>query len=140
MVGDWTTYEQGEDIKGILGVIAMNTAKEQQINNINSVNVALDDYTANISDSAAALVVPDSMYNPQYFIDSLGLADSIFKRVTEQNTILDTLEHSTAVCPCFTFFSGNGSTSTTENGRLHIQEISLISPIFTGSIYVELSL
>ena len=61
MVGDWVTYEQGEDIKGILGVIAVNTAKEQQINNVNSVNVALDDYTTSIIDSAPSLVVPDSM-------------------------------------------------------------------------------
>ena len=42
--------------------------------------------------------------NPQTFFRYFWIL--IFKR---ENTILDTLESVTGVCPCFTFFSGNGS-------------------------------
>ena len=134
LVGDWTTYSQGEEIKGILGVIAMNTAKENQqtINNVNSVNIALDDYTASISDSAAPLVVPDSIYNPEYIIDTAGLKEAIFGRVTEENSILDTLLHPNSKCPCFTFFSGNGSSSTVSGNHLRFQQIQFDFSDFHG--------
>lgn len=129
LAGNWVTYSQGEDIKNVLAVIANNTAQQPTINNVNTMNVALDDYTANISDSAASLIVPDSVYSPDLVIDTAGLKNALFHRVTEENTILDTLFVSSSKCPCFTFFQGH---TANFQGHLSLPEIKFDFSNFHG--------
>lgn len=120
--GDWTTYSQGEQIKSALGLIATKLDKQQNINNVNSVNVSLDEYSANVSDSAPAFVVPDSMFDPIAVIDTAGLVYGIFGRVTEDNDIIDTLGHVSGVCPVCTFFSGGAPVA---GGKVNLPEFRI---------------
>lgn len=129
LVGDWVNYSQGEEIKGILGIIASKLDKEQTINNVNSVNIALDDYTVNPSDSVAPLVVPDSMLSYTSVIDTEGIVDAVFGRVTEENEILDTLSGYSGTCPTCTFFGGGASIV---GGRVSIPEIRFDFSNFWG--------
>lgn len=120
--GNWTTYSQGEDIKTALGLIASKLDNKQNINNVNSVNLSLDEYSANVSDSAPAFVVPDSMFDPIAVIDTAGFVYGIFGRVTEENDLIDTLGHVSGVCPVCTFFSGGANIV---GGKVKLPEIRI---------------
>jgi hypothetical protein len=109
LVGDWANYSQGQEIISLLGAIASNTMQKPETKNINTINVALDDYATSKEDVDVPFNRHDSIYNPSYVIDTAGLKNAIFGRVTEENTILDTLEHPVSKCPCFTFFSSGGN-------------------------------
>lgn len=109
LVGDWANYSQGQEIIGLLGAIASNTMQKPETKNINTINVALDDYATSREDVDVSFSRHDSIYNPSYVVDTAGLKNAIFGRVTEENTILDTLEHPVSKCPCFTFFSSGGN-------------------------------
>lgn len=119
---DWTTYSQGEDIKQALGIIASKLDKEQNINNVNNINIALDNFTASPSDSAEPFVVPDSMLDVISIIDTSGIVFGVFGRITEENEILDTLPSYVQTCPVCTFFSGG---SQIGNGLVTIPQITI---------------
>lgn len=132
MVGDWANYSQGEQIIGLLAAIASNTMEKSDIKSINTINVALDDYTTGNSDVDVPFNRTDSIYNPSYVVDTAGLKQVIFGRVTEQNQILDTLLSPASKCPCFTFFSGGGSQAQISGAHISFPKMEFDFSSFHG--------
>lgn len=114
LVGNWVTWSQGEDIKSALGAIILNT-QPRPASTIN-----LDDYATTGGQVDVSYSRADSIYDPSTIVDTNGIVEAIFGRITDKNKILDTLTASApSTCPCITFFEGNAQTSI-ENGRLTI--------------------
>ena len=132
LVGDWANYSQGEQIIGLLGAIASNTMQKSESKNINTINVALDDYTTGNYDIDVPFNRTDSIYDPSYVVDTAGLKQVIFGRVTEQNQILDTLLPPASKCPCFTFFSGGGSQAQISGAHISFPKMEFDFSSFHG--------
>lgn len=132
LVGDWVNYSQGNQIIGLLGAIASNTMQKSESKNINTINVALDDYTTGNYDIDVPFNRTDSIYDPSYVVDTAGLKQVIFGRVTEQNQILDTLLPPASKCPCFTFFSGGGSQAQISGAHISFPKMEFDFSSFHG--------
>lgn len=132
LVGDWANYSQGEQIIALLGAIATNTNEKSEIKQIQTLNVALDDYTTDNNDVDVPFNRVDSIYDPSYVVDTAGLKQVIFGRVTEQNEILDTLLHPASKCPCFTFFGSGGNQAQISGSHISFPKMQFDFSSFHG--------
>lgn len=116
---DWVKYSQGEEIKALLGQIALNTAQENQITINNQSN--LGDYAYSDNGQDYELTRTDSVLVLEPDTNGImALRDSLFNRIFDKvdtnNTLIDTLVNPNySGCPAFRLMGG-GQPAQTQSG------------------------
>lgn len=129
---DWNViYRNQNNTNTALGSI-VQSVKTMAVDVVAGVKSLLSGYDYNYTDSYPDLVAPDSMLQLDTILDTAGLLHAVFGRIDSNNTILDTLQHSSFTgCPCITFFAGNTQNSITM-GHLVFKEIKFNLGDFHG--------
>lgn len=118
---DWVNYSQGEEMKALLGQIALNTQKQVQVTINNQSN--LNDYAYTGNDEDLVLNRTDSVLVLEGDTNAImALRDSlfnrIFNRIDTNNTLIDTIPQvSYSGCPAVRLMGG-GAPVQTQSGVL----------------------
>ena len=108
----------------LLGSVTQSL-KSLPSNIVDGIKSYLNGFVYSDGDGSVNIDRVDSMMVLDTILDTAGLLHAVFGRIDSNNTILDTLSHSSFVgCPCITFFQGNNQHSI-KNGHLVFKEMTI---------------
>lgn len=120
---DWNVISRNQkNATDILGSMAQ-TLKQLPGTLLQGIKEYFNGFAYNESESDYTYERADSLVTFDTIVDTAGILHAVFGRIDSNNTILDTLPHSSfSGCPCITFFRGN-SANNFSNGHIVFKQI-----------------